>query len=65
MFQLNLSISYKINKNNTTHELFLDLMNLTDNKARITEYYDASQPDGIGYVEHFQFFPNILYRVYF
>jgi hypothetical protein len=65
IFQLNMSVSYKINKAHTTHELFLDLMNLTNNQARVSEYYDADEPDKIGYVKQFQFFPNFMYRVYF
>ncbi len=65
VFQLNLSISYKINKATTTHEIFLDLMNLTDNRAKIGEYYDASAPEKIGYITQFQLFPNLMYRVYF
>ncbi|NVO12148.1 MAG: TonB-dependent receptor [Bacteroidales bacterium] len=64
-FQLNLSVSYKINKHNVTHEIFLDLMNLTNNQARIYEYYDASEPSKVGYVKQLQFFPNLMYRVYF
>jgi hypothetical protein len=65
IFQVNMSVSYKINKANATHEVFLDLMNLTNNQARISEYYDATQPNNIGYVKQFQFFPNLMYRVYF
>lgn len=65
IFQLNISVSYKINKANATHELFLDLMNLTNNQARISEYYDESQTNNIGYIKQFQFFPNLMYRVYF
>lgn len=65
VFQLNLSASYKWNKAKTTHELFLDLMNLTNNQARISEYYDASKPNKVGYVKQFQMFPNLMYRMYF
>jgi hypothetical protein len=65
VFQLNFSVSYKINKHHVTHELFLDLQNLTNNQARISEYYDPAQPDKIGYTREFQFFPNFMYRVYF
>jgi len=65
IFQLNLSVSYKINKNKVTHEIFLDLMNFTNNQARISEYYDVSQPSKIAYVKQFQAFPNLMYRVYF
>lgn len=65
IFQLNMSVSYKINIANATHEIFLDLLNLTDNQSRIFEYYDATQPSKIGYVKQFTFLPNLMYRVYF
>lgn len=65
IFQLNMSVSYKINKPKATHEIFLDLMNLTNNLSRMTEYYDDSKPDKIGYLTQFGFFPNLMYRVYF
>ncbi len=65
VFQLNLSVSYKINKPRATHEIFLDLMNLTNNLAKLSEYYDESKPDKVGYTTQFGFFPNIMYRVYF
>ena len=65
IFRLNLSVSYKFNKPGATHEIFLDLMNLTNSQARIAEYYDVSKPDKTGYREAFGFFPNLMYRVYF
>ncbi len=65
IFYLNLSVSYKLNKPRATHEIFLDLMNLTNNQARMTEYYDESKPDKVGYTTSFGFFPNLMYRVYF
>jgi hypothetical protein len=65
IFQLNLSASYKINRLKATHEIFLDLMNITNNQARISEYYDESKPDKVGYVTQFGSFPNLMYRVYF
>jgi len=65
IFRLNLSVSYKFNKPGATHEIFLDLMNLTNSQARIAEYYDVSKPDKAGYRKAFGFFPNLMYRVYF
>ena len=65
IFQLNLSVSYKFNRAKATHELFLDLMNITDNKSRMSEYYDESKPNKIGYLTEFGFFPNLMYRAYF
>ena len=65
IFLLNLSASYKFNKPRATHEIFLDLMNLTNNQARMAEYYDVSKPGKVGYTTQFGFFPNLMYRVYF
>ena len=65
IFQLNPSVSYKFNIPEATHEIFLDLMNITDNRARIAEYYDVSRPGQVGYLTQFAFFPNLMYRVYF
>jgi hypothetical protein len=65
IFRLNLSLSYKFNKPGATHEIFLDLMNLTNNQARLAEYYDPGKPGNVGYITAFGFFPNLMYRVYF
>jgi hypothetical protein len=65
IFLVNLSVSYKFNKPRATHEIFLDLMNLTNGKARMAEYYDPGKPGNVGYVTQFAFFPNLMYRVYF
>lgn len=65
ILSLNLSFSYKFNFPQATHELFLDLINLTNNQAKMSEYYDEKQPDKLGYSKQFGFFPNLMYRVYF
>jgi hypothetical protein len=65
IFQINLSLSYKFNRLKATHEIFLDLMNITDNKSRMSEYYDENKPNKIGYLTAFGFFPNLMYRIYF
>jgi hypothetical protein len=62
---LNLSVSYKFNKPHATHEIFLDMMNLTGRKSRLSEYYDVSKPNKVGYVTQFGMFPNLMYRIYF
>jgi hypothetical protein len=64
-FMLNLSVSYKINRPHATHEIFLDLNNLTNYQGKLTEYYDASKPDKIGYIMQGNLMPNLMYRVYF
>lgn len=59
------SISYKWNKSKTTHELYLNIDNLTNHEARLNEYYDANAPGGIGYEKQIGLIPNFLYRLYF
>jgi hypothetical protein len=64
-YQIQLSASYKWNKPRATHELFLNLDNVTNHKGRIMEYYDENEPGKVGYMTQFGFFPNLMYRVYF
>jgi hypothetical protein len=65
VYNLNISISYKINRLKATHEIFLDLMNIVNSDAKLFEYYDDSKPGKVGYGEQMFFLPNIMYRVYF
>jgi hypothetical protein len=64
-FHLDLSVSYKINLDNVTHEIVLDLQNITNHDGKMTEYYDVSKPNNIGYTSQGTLFPNIMYRVNF
>lgn len=64
-YQVILTLSYKFNKPKTTHEIFIDLQNITNNKSKIYEYYDENEPNSIGYLTRNAFYPNIMYRVYF
>lgn len=65
VYQVILSASYKWNKPKATHELFMNLDNVTNTKGKLSEFYDESEPNGIGYVTQFGLFPNLMYRVYF
>lgn len=65
LYALTLSASFKWNKKRTTHELLVNLENITDHKGRIREYYDANEPGGIGYTTQFGLLPNIMYKIYF
>lgn len=65
IYQINISASYKFSRPAATHEIFLDLINITDNQGKIREFYDPSQANGIGYTQQFGLFPNLMYRVYF
>lgn len=65
LYQVDLSLNYKWNKLKTTHELFLNIYDITNVEGRITEYYDDSEPDKIGYITQIGLFPNLMYRIYF
>jgi hypothetical protein len=64
-FQMTLSASYKFNRKKATHEIFVNLENLTNHIGKINEFYDENEPNNIGYTTQFGFFPNVMYRVYF
>lgn len=65
VYQVVLSASYKWNRPGATHELFINLDNLTNTKGKISEFYDEKEPNSIGYLTQFGFFPNMMYRIYF
>lgn len=65
VYQITLSTTYKINRAKATHEIFLNLDNITNTKGKISEYYDEGEPNSIGYKTQFGFFPNLMYRVHF
>jgi hypothetical protein len=65
IYQLTLSATYKWNKPRATHELYINLDNLTNTQAKLSEYYDPTKPGSVSYIKQFGFFPNLMYRVYF
>ncbi|NQX96384.1 MAG: TonB-dependent receptor [Flavobacteriales bacterium] len=65
IYQLTISTSYKWNKPKTTYELWFNLDNITNSQGKLSEYYDESEPNSIGYTTQFGFFPNMMFRVYF
>ncbi len=65
IYSVIVSASYKINRDKATHEIFLNLDNVTNTKGRLLEYYDAEEPNSVGHLKQFGFFPNLMYRVYF
>lgn len=65
IFQMTLSASYKFNRPEATHEIFINLDNVSNSRGKISEYYDEKETNSIGYVTQFGFFPNLIYRVYF
>lgn len=65
LYALTISASFKWDKKRATHELLINLENITDNKGKIREYYDANESDGVGYSTQFGLLPNIMYKIYF
>ena len=45
---MNVSGTYRLNKKKTSHEFKLEVLNATNNKSRLYDYYD-SETDAIGY----------------
>jgi len=65
LYEITVALSYKWNRPKTTHEIYLSLENVTHTKGKISEFYDAREPNSTGYLTQFGFFPNLLYRFYF
>lgn len=65
IYQITMSVSYKINRQRATHELILNIDNITNNRARVTEFYDPKETGSVGYMRQPSVFPNLMYRVYF
>ncbi len=64
VFQMNLTISYSINRPKVRHEIYLDIYNVTNNSSRIHEYYDEYK-DQKGYHTQLNMIPNIMYKIHF
>ena len=65
IYQVNLSASYKWNKQKVTHELFITINNVTNANGKLSEFYDGKIAGNVGYVRQFAMFPNLMYRLYF
>ena len=65
VFDMTINLSYKWSRPKTAHELFLSMNNLTNQQARLSEYYDVNEEGSIGYQTQIAFYPNLMYRLYF
>ena len=64
IFMMNLALTYRRNRNKTTHEFKIDIQNLTNNKAMVLEYYDdMNQEIEKGY--QLAIMPTIIYTIQF
>lgn len=64
LYMITLSASYKFERDHTSHEISLNIENITNYKAKLTEYYDASNANKLGHTTMFGILPNLMYRVY-
>lgn len=62
--QVNLSFSYRINRPKSSHELIIDVMNVTNEQARSWELYNKYTRE-LDYYRQLYLIPNIMYRVHF
>jgi hypothetical protein len=64
VYQVNLTVSYSINRPKVRHEIYLDIYNVFNNQARVYEYYDEynRRPD---YYTQLNLLPNIMYKIHF
>lgn len=64
IFSLNLGVTYRVNRKKTTHEIKIDIQNLTNNKAVVGSYYDLDTQAIISY-HQLAMIPNIMYIIKF
>lgn len=64
IFQINLTMSYRINRLRAGHEFVVEVLNLSNNQARIQEYYNRYK--GVReYDTQLSLLPNFMYRIHF
>jgi hypothetical protein len=64
IFFLNLGMTYRINKNKVTHEIKLDIQNITNNQAAVGYYFDDTNQK-IGEYYQLSLIPNLMYILKF
>ena len=64
IMQFNFSFSYRINRPKASHELILDVINITNAQGRTEEYYNK-YTGKIEYQHQLSMLPNIMYRIHF
>ncbi|MCB0482482.1 MAG: TonB-dependent receptor [Flavobacteriales bacterium] len=64
VFYINLSGSYLMNREKTTHEFKLEILNVTNNQAHTSEYYN-SDTQKIEYNTQLGLIPNVMYTLHF
>lgn len=64
VFFLNLGLTYRVDMKRTSHSIKIDIQNLTNNQATVSEYYN-SRTDRIEQNAQLSIVPNLIYIVKF
>ncbi len=64
VFQVNFTASLKFNRKHVTHEILFDFYNLLNNRANVSEYYNA-YTEKVEYQKQMALMPNVMYRIHF
>lgn len=64
IFFVNLGITYRLDKPRASHSIKIDIQNLTNNQARVREYYN-DRTKQIDYSTQLPFIPNLVYTIKF
>jgi len=64
IFIMNLALTYRRNREKTTHEIKIDVQNVTNNKAFVSEYYDDMNQE-VERAYQLAIMPTIIYTIQF
>ncbi|MEQ8574022.1 MAG: TonB-dependent receptor, partial [Fulvivirga sp.] len=64
LFMANISVVYRIDRKKTSQELKLDIQNVTNNQARLDQYYD-SDTKSVEYGYQLALLPVLTYTIHF
>ena len=64
IFLLNLGLTYRVNKPKVSHAFKIDIQNLTNNQAVVSEYYNG-RTEQVEQDYQLSFIPNLVYTLKF
>lgn len=64
VFKADFAISYRRDRRNTTHELKIDIQNITNSQSTIGNYFDRDEGEIVEYYQ-WSIFPNVIYTISF
>ncbi|MGB0807098.1 MAG: TonB-dependent receptor [Salibacteraceae bacterium] len=64
IFLTNLAVTYRVNKKKVTHEVKLDIQNVTNNQAAVGNYYNSDSQEIEEYYQ-LSLIPNLMYIIKF